>query len=132
MYSGFASPERESDQRPVNSASGGRIATPVCALARNDRIGCVNPICPFMLEAQSALPSPGGEGARRADEVEAPSLRSVVQIAALTPHPSRPSREIGASHLPLEGEGFGLSSFLLNAVQNREEPFYTAVYVAPR
>jgi hypothetical protein len=28
MYSGFASPERESDQRPVNSASGGRIATP--------------------------------------------------------------------------------------------------------
>ena len=37
MHSGFASPERESDQRPVNSASGGRIATPVCALARNDR-----------------------------------------------------------------------------------------------
>ena len=34
---------------------------------------------------------------------------NAVQIATLTPHPSRPSREIGAIHLPLEGEGLGLS-----------------------
>ena len=46
----------------------------------------------------------------------------MVQAVRLTPHPSRPSRGIGASHLPLEGEGFGLSPFRLNAVQNREEP----------
>ena len=45
-------------------------------------------------------------------------MRSAVQIAALTPHPSRPSREIGAIHLPLEGEGVGLSPFLVSAVQN--------------
>lgn len=31
-------------------------------------------------------------------------MRSVVQIEALTPHPSRPSREIGTSHLPLKGK----------------------------
>ena len=61
-----------------------------------------------MAETGAFLPSPRGEGARRADEVEASRLLSgIIQDAALPPHPSCPSRGIGASHLPLKGEGMG-------------------------
>ena len=53
----------------IGSASGGRIATPTLRrwLAMTGFAACTR----YALSCFKALPSPGGEGARRADEVEA-------------------------------------------------------------